>query len=103
VTPTNAAPEANSPSVLLSGGNGATTLLLMSSPKIWAIVFEYCCPVIKRARNGEALPSGSVVSVEQPANIRTTPIIRVIHRRPPDAERKQALLNSRAASTRNEL
>ena len=66
-TPANAAPDASSPSVLASGGNGGATLLLISAPKISVIVFAYCAPVISRTRNGDALPAGSAGSPEQPA------------------------------------
>jgi hypothetical protein len=81
VTPTNAAPEDSKPSVRANGGKGGATALLISAPKIWAIVLVYCSPVMRRTRNGEALFSGSTgpLSLEQPAiastNARTTAVL----------------------------
>jgi hypothetical protein len=36
---------------------------------MYAIVFEYCSPVISRTRSGDALPAGSAGPPEQPATM----------------------------------
>jgi hypothetical protein len=58
VRPIESALVANKPSVRANGGSGDGTAALMSAPKMFAMVWEYCALDISRARNGESLSSG---------------------------------------------
>jgi hypothetical protein len=61
----------------------------MSEPKRYAMVWEYCLPVISRTRKGELLFSGSPVPLEQPATTRAVASMAIAA--PPRSDAKRAL------------